>query len=525
MYNRLKSFLPILPLIFILVFFLVKSTNSPYSDFAGYYFGGKELLAGNYEAAYDTYTLNQKIVDQGFTGIYASYTPFPPITALFFSPFYWLSLDTSKLIFNIISCLLFLFSVYRVGRIFKISPEIFILLPFIFFVPIRSNILFGQSYFILFALLMEGFIAYRKEKYILSSFLWSIAIVFKIFPILILFFLFIKKKYKIPIYILIISATLIAASLLFVGFPSWKYYLMSIMPRVGNGELNDSFTFMFQSAFMLFKKLFIYDQLLNPLPLLNSSIVFVLLISIFNSVILTGSVLITRSKTNELFQFGIWILVSILISPNGSTYSLILLAMPFMGLAIAKGEQISHITFYGLSLILLLAFNLPVALFSNLPIPLQFPRLYLLLLFFFLPFFDLGFTYNFRLSILLLLVFILLNFGKIRKEPDASKYLLNREEHLLIYNYGVSNGELFYNYWNGVASKPVYIKGISIESFDNNIFIRNGQLVYQGKQITDSKDQKKLPAVINGKYVLYLSDKNRGVGFYTLRKLDLPQEP
>ena len=49
--------------------------------------------------------------------------------------------------------------------------------------------------------------------------------------------------------------------------------------------------------------------------------------------------------------------------------------------------------------------------------------------------------------------------------------------------------------------------------------LRNNQIFYHGRQLTTTTDSKKKPMLINGSFILYLSDKNRGPGFYTLRKL------
>ncbi len=53
----------------------------------------------------------------------------------------------------------------------------------------------------------------------------------------------------------------------------------------------------------------------------------------------------------------------------------------------------------------------------------------------------------------------------------------------------------------------------------NELEVRDKQIWYKGKQLTNSPDAKKKPLLIDGVFILYLSDKNRGPGFYTLRKL------
>jgi hypothetical protein len=51
--------------------------------------------------------------------------------------------------------------------------------------------------------------------------------------------------------------------------------------------------------------------------------------------------------------------------------------------------------------------------------------------------------------------------------------------------------------------------------------MKKNQLFYKGKQLTFSRDRKKKPMLATDGSIVYLSDKNRGVGFYTLRKIPL----
>jgi hypothetical protein len=52
--------------------------------------------------------------------------------------------------------------------------------------------------------------------------------------------------------------------------------------------------------------------------------------------------------------------------------------------------------------------------------------------------------------------------------------------------------------------------------------IQNNQVFYKDQQLTATPDRKKQAMLINGKDVIYLSDKNRGFGFYTLRSVACP---
>ena len=54
------------------------------------------------------------------------------------------------------------------------------LLPLLFFIPIKNNLLFGQVYFLLFFLLSESWVAYEKKQFKTMAALLGVAILMKI---------------------------------------------------------------------------------------------------------------------------------------------------------------------------------------------------------------------------------------------------------------------------------------------------------------------------------------------------------
>ena len=119
MFQRFKPFIYYVPLVLVLVYYLVRAVTVPYSDFAGYYFGSAALLHGDYTIVYDNYSFNLLIAQQGYKGVFVAYTPFPPFTALVFAPLLLLKLMWAKVVFNVISCLLFLFTLHRTFKFFS----------------------------------------------------------------------------------------------------------------------------------------------------------------------------------------------------------------------------------------------------------------------------------------------------------------------------------------------------------------------------------------------------------------------
>ncbi len=509
-----------IPLVLFFVVLIVRSGHTGFSDFAGYYFGSKLLVAGNYQYAYENIKLNQFIYEQGYQGIFVSYTPFPPFTSIVFSLFTWLPVEIAKLLFNVLSATVFTITLVRGIKCFSISPYILLLIPVLLFSPLQNNIYFGQSYLLLCFLLLEGYIAFVKKQSWKSAVLWGIAILFKIFPVVIIAFLIIKKQYKQLVYLLIVCACLGIVSLLINGFACWGFYFKVLFPRLNNGELNDSFTWIFQSAQMFFKDIFVYDKLLNPEPVFNIPFLYEFAVALYKAFIISACILFTVNNFSESFlSFACWVLASILISPNGSVYSLILLVIPLLAfnssVPFLKRNMI-------IMIVLLLICNVPVYYFRDLPIVFKFPRLYLLIALFLIITYSGVIAFNGKILTGCTAFFLLpLCFELISKEEeDNSSYVLSKEEYLLMCDYNIRDGKLFCRYWSGTGSREeqAAVPGIEKEQ-TNELNVVHNQIYYKGIQITHTTDNKLQPALINGNTIFYLSDKNRGIGMYTLRKL------
>lgn len=516
-FNGMRPHYPIIFLLVLLAYFIYKAAGAPVSDYAGYYFGSRALLQGNFQQVYDTYSLNALIAQQGYTGVFVSYTPFPPFTSVVLAPFLVFPVAVSKIIFNIVSASLFVIVLGRTVKHFSIPQWIGWLIPVLFFIPFRNNIYFGQAYLLLFALLMEGFMAYKKGRTITAALLWAGAIVFKLFPLVLLFFLLVKKQYKQLAYCVAACMLLGVVSLLFNGFASWQYYVFTIFPRANSGELNNSYTFLFQSAFMLLKNLFVYDEVQNPQVFFNNMPLFIICIVLFKSLILACCVGISLHKaTTDQLAFAGWITASLLLSPNGSSYSLVLLLLPL--LTLANSRQVYMYIFMAL----VFSINsIPVQALTKWPLLLQYPRLYLLLLFFLLLVIGTGARLHWRPLLAFFMVLLLGDMPKLFAKQDNSSYLL-KEKLPLVYAYATKDKRLVYYYWDEKGGHEKMTAYPVLQESAADVQIKNNQVYYKNNRLTSTPDRKRQALMINGNEIIYLSDKNRGFGFYTLRRITVP---
>jgi hypothetical protein len=284
---------------------------------------------------------------------------------------------------------------------------------------------------------------------------------------------------------------------------------------MGRGELNDSFTYIFQSAFMLLKRVFLYDGLLNPHPVYYSPWLFVAAMALFKALVLAPVILVTVRGRDEFFSFGVWILASMLVSPNGSSYSLVVLVIPLWALApVGRARVVAGLAILGV------ACWLAVSRWGGYPVWGQFPRLYLLLGFFVLLVAGAERVWNGWLVAAMSIGFFCLDIRGYLGRRETGSYVLTKERHLFIYDYAVRDHRLLYYFQDdkGEGQQETEIAAGTLT--DEGLELRNNQIYYKGVAITSSPDWKAKPRLLDGRMILYLSDEDRGIGFYTLRQIN-----
>jgi hypothetical protein len=512
--NKDEKIYALVPLLLLCGFYIYKSADFPTHDFSNYYFAGLLLAKGKFiSEIYFPHWFNLQITGIGFSGIYASYAPNTPFLPLIFYPFSFLSVAISKLVFNILSSALLIYSCLRLARHYKIRSVFLLLLPIIFLVPIKNSLLFGQVYFLLFFLLTEMWLAYENSQFKKVGIFLALAICLKVFPALLLLIFLFQKQYKPFAYTIVGCVFLTVLSSIFVGFETWVFYFTEVLPKSSNGEIASAFVDNYQSVLMFLKRLFVFDASENPGSLFNSTKTFSVLLLAFKASLIAIGFYVSKKVQDALIAFAYWIVVMILVSPYGSTYTFILLIFPLFAIlksSLANWLKLVVVVFsFGIT-------NFP--LLTNFPFPLSYSRLFMLTLFFAFLIFILRKSIQWRVVAIVAVLPLFLLFFPDSKNTTSETFLKKKFPDL-IYDYTISGSTITYYYWNerGVNKAAITIPLSGSEDanlIDNNIY-------YYGRLLVGDNSQKRKPVVINGKTLLYLSDYGRGIGFYTLRKMEL----
>lgn len=512
--NRLGDLGYFIPLFMVCVFYTWKATLAPVGDFGNYYYGGKLLVNGLFDShTYFPAHFNSIIQDFSTQITFLSFAPNSPFLALFFAPITWFSLSTAKLIFSIASLGLFLFSLLQLHKAYAIPNWFLVALPVIFLIPLKNQILFGQIYFLLFFLLIMGFIALKKEHWWQVSLWWGLAISLKVFPILLLGYLLFNGKTKAFVFTIFSTLMFIGFSLLITGWETWYFFFTEVLSRASSGEIAGEYVDNYQSFFMFLKRLLVHHPILNDSPFLPFSKLFFPLILMFKLFILFVLSILTWKIKKEWLTFSFWLFASLLFSAYGSTYSLLLLIPMAWASFQLKISYYFHFTF-----LLVMAIIANISVLPDLQFPLNYGRLLSCLGM------ATGLLWYYKKEIpLLKITSVVISAGILSfifsSSPEKEPYATDFSMPILTYGYELKPNEISYNYWNQNGPQSQSIPYNSDFHKIKELKIIDSQIYYQNQPITSSSSNKRQARLINEHQILYLSDEGRGLGFYQLRKL------
>jgi hypothetical protein len=492
--------------------------SAPIADFGNYYYGSKLIADGKFSILdyQSIHHFNEQIKTYGERNYFENYTPVPPFSLVFFLPFTGLDATTAKFVFNLISLLVFCLSYHRLTKHLKLESPAFWFLPLLVLYPLYTNLLQGQSYLLISALMMEGFIAFEKKQTILSALLFSPTICLKVFTGFILLFFVLKKDVRTVVVTVLAIVALMTLTFFIVDAPTITYYFTEILPRLAQNEILEPYHYSSQGLHTFLLNLFSYDPVQNPNPLLDNMFLVLAIEAIFLGFVIAGLISLSK-KQDTLFLFSVTLFSTLLFSKHSATYSL-LLTIPFY-IWLAKSMTSFHLIIIAL---ILFAVNIPPQLLSSYVLPVQYMRLWLFILAFLL---TLRY-FKAKIKLVHFSAFVILFFGlgAIGYSKHHPNYFKIQNTKGALFSYEQVNDSLILQscYGENDLNEGFHFKG-ALKS-DPTLLIKEKKLFYRGHVVCEDGSNKLKPMLLNDTSVLFLSDLKQGVGFYKLRILSLPKK-
>jgi hypothetical protein len=306
------------------------------SDFPGYFTAARIVTTGQpTDRLYDIPWFQEQLRRYGFSEPSAGkFAPFPPPTALLLVPVASLAPLNALRVLSGVSALCLVASIVLLSRVLAwsaVDSGIFVLLSGW---AVHNSFRLGQPYILVSLCCILGYYAYLKGRG------WSAGVSFglftpvKYFPVVLLIYFAFRKKWQVVAGGASAIAAVTAASIAVLGWEIHQQFLTSVLGNhlVARLSMQDPFSANFQSFDTLFRRLFVYDAIANPRPLLDAPLLQEVGVVVTKALILVAAlatlIRIARVPQPTAPSIGLLGIVTLLLAPATATYHFVLLWLP-----------------------------------------------------------------------------------------------------------------------------------------------------------------------------------------------------
>jgi len=306
------------------------------TDFPNYYTAGKIVAEGNdMTRLYDDAWFQERIYGNGIHQL-GKFSPFPPPTALLFVPLSVFEPMTALRIMTIINLLLLISAVFLLSRSVGLTIAEATLLVLLAGVGLVNCFRFGQLYIALSTSIIAGYYWHRRGKQLLAGVSFGLLAAIKYLPMVFVMYFLFRRQWKLVAAAAATVSVIWIASIGIMGWNIHEQFFSSVAWQhlSSNLSMQDPFSAIFQTWDSLFRRLFIYDEVRNPSPILVSSSSYYLAKGLVIAVVIGLTIFvistIQRSGNSDRDSLAVAILTlcALLVAPATATYHFVLLWLP-----------------------------------------------------------------------------------------------------------------------------------------------------------------------------------------------------
>jgi len=313
------------------------------TDFPNYYTSAKLLISGgDMSRVYDDAWFQDQIHLNGMNQL-GKFAPFPPVTALVMVPVVFLSPQNALRVWTIFNLVLLAYTIVLVSKIMENSWSWGALVVLLSGHALANNFRFGQFYLVLTLLILLGYRFWLQGRTGVSGALFGIGACFKYFPAIFLLQFAARREWKTIASFAATVALVTTISIALLGPAVHLEFLRRVLGPHLQGNIQDPFSPMFQSWNSLLKRMFTYDSVQNPNPLVNGSLGYVVGLTIVYAIVavaLLSGIRNARSNPGAYassIQFALIGIAGLLLLPASATYHFLLL-LPSVAILL-KGKR------------------------------------------------------------------------------------------------------------------------------------------------------------------------------------------
>jgi Glycosyltransferase family 87/WD40-like Beta Propeller Repeat len=356
------------------------------TDFPNYYLSARLAREGIDSArAYEWIWLQRekdhRNIDQRIVGL----VPITPFSTLAMWPIALLPPLMAKHVWIAFNLAL----LFPIAVLIKNITELSLLQIWILFAmsfPLHRNLLYGQYYILLLAILTAACWAAQRQRHWLAGALVALGIAVKIFPILLVLYFLRKRDWRALSACLLVGTLSVLASVAVFGWSLHRTYLLQVLPWTLRGECLDPYNLTSSSISSILHRLFIYEPQWNAHPAFNAPWLCAILQPVLQSALLAPALMWIDPEDSSFaripLEWSALLFATLTISPLPASYHFTVLILP-MAILCAHLLRNQHMGLLTVAISLYLAVGYPGWNTSSVDgwgVLLHVPRLYALVL-------------------------------------------------------------------------------------------------------------------------------------------------
>ena len=302
----------------LVILYLIPAWNSIVTDFPNYYTAAWAVRHGDpLSDLYDPVWFEREKHHAGIERPAALFNYFPPINALVLWPLANLSPIGAKRAWTVLNMValgaVILLTVKAAGIGFLPAMAIALLGGD----ALGNNLVYGQFYIVLTLLLLAGVLAAERFPAIAGAAV-ATGTVAKLFPMALLVYLAIRRKYRVLIWAATAMIALTLVGVVVLGWAPHRVYLQEVLRPTLRGEIQDPYNVHWNTLQALLRRAFVREEILNPAPILDAPWLFFFLRPLVSIAIVTVTLFaISRARRHHLLvEYGAIIAMVSLITPS-----------------------------------------------------------------------------------------------------------------------------------------------------------------------------------------------------------------
>jgi len=251
------------------------------SEFPDYYLAAELYHHGvKLDRAYE-WTWFQRQNDRlGVRDGLVSFAPNPPSIALSLLPFTRLQPLVAKRAWLALNLVFLALSLLILHRVTSLTWRRLMLIALLCTLPLRIDFMFGRHYVLILFLVCAAYATACASRDASSGAIWAAAAALKLFPALVVILFVRKGNWRALGGFLVGAISLTALSVLLFGVEVHRVFLRDVLSQASRGDWLGPYALSQNSFITLWSHLFLIEPELNPLPLVDSPLLYSAMLAI-----------------------------------------------------------------------------------------------------------------------------------------------------------------------------------------------------------------------------------------------------